>query len=63
MEPMGGWEQIFIAIVMVAALIFFIPAIKNSLRNSRRGAAKEWREVVLILLIVVLFVVFLMVLV
>ena len=57
MQPLGMWEQIFLAALVVVLLIWMGPGIKASFAKSKNAQSKDWMGVLIPLALVVLFVV------
>lgn len=57
MQPLGMWEQIFLAALVVVLLIWMGPGIKASFGKSKNAQTKDWMGVLIPLALVVLFVV------
>lgn len=60
---MGMWEQVGLAAVAIAVLVFFGPGVKRMLTDSRKGSRAEWMGLVFPVGVVVLFVLVLIMLV
>lgn len=61
MQPIGMWEQIFLAVLVIVLLIWMGPGIKASFERSRKAETKDWMGALIPLALVVLFVVVLMI--
>lgn len=57
MQPLGMWEQIFLAALVVVLLVWMGPGIKASFEKSKNAQTKDWMGVLIPLALVVLFVV------
>jgi hypothetical protein len=60
---MSSWEPVLGGIAAIAILVFFLPGVRNALKNAPKGSTSEWLGLVRILAFVVLFVVVLIMLV
>lgn len=62
MQPLGMWEQIFLAALVIVLLVWTGPGIKASFEKSKTAQTKDWLGVAVPLAVVVLFVVILIML-
>ncbi|HEY4731827.1 MAG TPA: hypothetical protein VIH66_01115 [Gammaproteobacteria bacterium] len=53
------WEKIILGVLALLLILWFRPGIKAVFEQSRRAEQKNWKEVLIPILIVVLFVIFL----
>jgi len=53
------WQAVLIGVLVLLVLLWWGPGIKESVRNTRRGTAEEWRSALLPIALVALFVVLL----
>jgi len=53
------WEKILLGVLALLVILWFRPGIKAALEQSRRAEQKDWRGVVIPIIVVVLFVIFL----
>jgi len=53
------WEKIILGVLALLLILWFRPGIKAAFEQSRRAEQKNWKEVLIPILIVVLFVIFL----
>ena len=56
---MEMWEKIILGVLALLLILWFRPGIKAAFEQSRRAEQKNWKEVLIPILIVVLFVIFL----
>jgi len=56
---MEMWEKIILGVLALLLILWFRPGIKAVFEQSRRAEQKNWKEVLIPILIVVLFVIFL----
>jgi hypothetical protein len=59
MEPLGTWEAILLGAIALLVIFWFRPGIKATLEKSRQAKEKDWKSVLIPLVLVVAFVVFL----
>lgn len=60
MNPdMATWEVILAGIFAAALVVFFLPRLRESMKRSQEVKEKDWRGVLIPLLVVVLFVILL----
>ncbi|HHJ20399.1 MAG TPA: hypothetical protein ENJ84_11355 [Gammaproteobacteria bacterium] len=60
---MGIWEQVGLAAVAIAVLVFFGPGVNRMLKDSRKGSRADWLGVAFPIGLVILFVLVLIMLV
>lgn len=60
---MSTWEAVLVGVLALLVLLWFGPGVKQAVRQSRRGTAQEWRDVLVPIALVVLFIVLLVVMV
>lgn len=53
------WEALLLGVLVLVLLFWFVPGVRNAMRNSPRGTAEDWKSVLLPLGLVALFVVLL----
>lgn len=56
---MALWEKILLGALGLLLILWFRPGLKAALEQSRQAENKDWRGVIMPILIVVLFVIFL----
>ena len=56
---MALWEKILLGVLGLLLILWFRPGLKAALEQSRQAENKDWRGVIIPILIVVLFVIFL----
>jgi len=56
MEPMATWEKILLGAAAVLILLWFRPGIRAAMERSRQAGERDWKAVILPLVVVVLFV-------
>ena len=56
---MEMWEKIILGVLALLLILWFRPGLKAAFEQSRRAEQKNWKEVLIPILIVVLFVIFL----
>lgn len=57
------WEAVLAGVGALLLLMFFVPGVREQLKNSPRGTAEDWKGLLLPIGLVVLFVVLLVALV
>ena len=56
MEPLALWEQILLGVFAVVLLVWFLPGLKASLKQSEEQQEKDWKGLIIPLILVILFV-------
>lgn len=56
MDPMATWEKILLGVAAVLILLWFRPGIRAAMERSRQAGERDWKAVILPLVVVVLFV-------
>lgn len=56
MDPMATWEKILLGAAAVLILLWFRPGIRAAMERSRQAGERDWKAVILPLVVVVLFV-------
>jgi hypothetical protein len=56
---MALWEKILLGVLGLLLILWFRPGLKAALEQSRQAENKDWRGVIMPILIVVLFVIIL----
>jgi len=53
------WQKILLGVMGLLLILWFRPGLKAALEQSKRAENKDWKSVIIPIVIVVLFVVFL----
>jgi hypothetical protein len=56
MDPLAGWEKILLGLFAVVILFWFGPGLKTVFQQSDAQQEKDWKGVLIPLILVILFV-------
>ncbi|MDD3447845.1 MAG: hypothetical protein PHF72_02285 [Gammaproteobacteria bacterium] len=56
MDPMATWEKLLLGVAAVLIVLWFRPGIRAAMERSRQAGERDWKAVILPLVVVVLFV-------
>ena len=56
MDPLAGWEKILLGLFAVVILFWFGPGLKTVFQQSDAQQEKDWKGVLIPLVLVILFV-------
>ena len=59
MEPMETWEKVLVGAVVLLVLLWMRPGLRDNLKQGEQAAEKDWKSVIIPLVLVVLFVILL----
>lgn len=56
MEPLALWEKILLGVFAVVLVVWFLPGLKASLKQGEEQQDKDWKGLLVPLIIVILFI-------